>query len=108
MDGAVSGSAAGHDRQGRFTAGHSEYAAKRRRIADRLAELSLEYNASSPARQTLLLIACTHLDEAERTRNAEKRVRATNAAARILRSIPRKPEPEPAPPPLLEDLLNGG
>jgi len=82
--------------------GHSEYAAKRRRVAERLAELSLDYDASSPSQRTLLLLAAQHLDEATMTRSAERRVRAGNAANRLLRQIPRKPEP---PVPSLRELL---
>jgi len=57
-----------------------------------------------PARHSkwLLAIIARHLDDAERARSAERRVRAGNAANRLLRQIPRKPEP---PVPSLRELL---
>jgi hypothetical protein len=92
MDGSAIGAATDHDRLGRFKNGNSEYAAKRRRIAERLVQLSADYNAS-PSQQQLLAIAARHLDDAAVARTAERRVRATNAATRILRLIPHKEPP---------------
>jgi hypothetical protein len=92
MDGLAGGTVSDHDRLGRFKNGNSEYAAKRRRIAERLAQLSTDY-AASPSQQQLLAIAARHLDDAAVARTAERRVRATNAATRILRLIPRKEAP---------------
>jgi len=90
MDGAITSKAAAHDAQGRFVSGHSEYAAKRRRIAERLAKLRLDYDPS-PSQQMLLVVIAGHLDDAERCRSAIARTRATNAARRLLKDIPRKP-----------------
>ena len=42
----------------------------------------------------LLPIIARHLDDAERARTAERRVRAGNAANRLLRLIPRRKRPE--------------
>jgi hypothetical protein len=93
MDGIASGAVSDHDRLGRFTAGNTEYTAKKRRIADRIAQLSLDYDASTPSLRMLLSIAAHHLDEAERTRSPMTRTRAANAATRLLRQIPRRPPP---------------
>jgi hypothetical protein len=65
MDGTTNGAASGHDRLGRFTAGHSEYAAKRRRIETKIKQLSADYDASTPAQKLLLRAAATNLDAAE-------------------------------------------
>ena len=45
------------------------------------------------AQKQLLAIAAGHLDDAERCRSAIARTRATNAARRLLKYIPRKPPP---------------
>jgi len=93
MNGASVGAMSGHDpRNGSFTAGNSERAAKKRRIAERLANLCLDYDPS-PSQQMLLVVAAGHLDDAERCRSAIARTRATNAARRLLKDIPRKPPP---------------
>ena len=92
MDGAAT---SGHDEFGRLVRGHSEYAARKRRLAERVAKLRLDYDPS-PSQQMLLIVIAGHLDDAERCRSAIARTRATNAARRLLKDIPRKPEP-PAP-----------
>ena len=96
MDGTAGGAVAGHDRRGRFVNGHSEYAARRRRVAERLEQLCADYDASSPVNRQLLSIAAQHLDDAAVTRIAAKRASSTRAAMKILDRIPRKPEPLPA------------
>jgi len=93
MDGAASGGTTGHDRLGRFVNGHSEYAARRRRVAERLQQLCIDYDASSPVDRQLLSIAAQHLDDAAVTRMAAKRASSTRAAMKILDRIPRKPPP---------------
>jgi hypothetical protein len=93
MDGPASSSAAGHDRGGRFVNGHSEYAARRRRVAERLQELCAGYDASSPVNRQLLSLAAQHLDDAAVTRIAAKRASSTRAAMKILDRIPRNPAP---------------
>src|SRR6516225_11550336 len=90
MDGAGTGADVAHDAQGRFVSGHSEYAARKRRIAERLAQLVADYNPS-PSQKQLLVVVAGHLDDAERCRSAIARTRATNAARRLLKDIPRKP-----------------
>ena len=92
MHGSAIGAASDHDQLGRFKSGNTEYAAKRRRITERLVQLNADYDAT-PSQQQLLAIAARHLDEAATTRRAERRVSATNAAQRILRSIPRRELP---------------
>ena len=89
MDGAVT---SGHDELGRLVRGHSEYAARKRRLAERVAKLRLDYDPS-PSQQMLLVVIAGHLDDAERCRSAIARTRATNAARRLLKDIPRKPKP---------------
>ena len=113
MNGATIGAMSGHDpRNGTFTAGNSGRAAKKRHIAERFAKLRLDYDPS-PSQEMLLAVAAGHLDDAERCRSAIARTRATNAARRLLKDIPRKPGP-PAPHPLvtarelLERLGKGG
>jgi hypothetical protein len=96
MDGSVNSAAAGHDRLGRFVNGHNEYAARRRRVAERLQQLCCDYDASSPVNRQLLAIAAQHLDDAAVTRIAAKRARSTRAAMKILDRVPRKPEPLPS------------
>ena len=93
MNGATIGAMSGHDpRNGTFTAGNSGRAAKKRRIAERFAKLRLDYDPS-PSQEMLLAVAAGHLDDAERCRSAIARTRATNAARRLLKDIPRKPKP---------------
>ena len=99
--GSAIGTASDHDRRGRFVSGNTEYRAKQQRIAERVQQLALDYDPS-PSQQMLLAIIARHLDDAERARTAERRVRAGNAANRLLRQIPRKPEP---PVPSLQELL---
>jgi hypothetical protein len=104
----------GHDpRNGTFTACNSGRAAKKRRIAERLVKLRLDYDPS-PSQEMLLAVAAGHLDDAERAQSAIARTRATNAARRLLKDIPRKPPPAPYPPAATDfeksmwaDLLEG-
>ena len=97
MNGSPTGSALAHDEiTGRFRAGNSEWHARKRRIADRLARLRLDYDPS-PSQEQLLVIVARHLDDAERARPAERRVRAGNIARRLLKDIPRKPLPAQLP-----------
>jgi hypothetical protein len=79
-----------HDELGRLVRGHSEYAARKRRLAERLEKLRLDYDPS-PSQLMLLVVVAGHLDDAERARSAISRTRATNAARRLLKDIPRKP-----------------
>jgi hypothetical protein len=102
MDGSASGVVAAHDQAGRFTVGNSEYRAKQKRLAERLAQLRLDYDPS-PSQQQLLAVVARHLDDAERARSAVSRTRASNAAKRLLADIPRKPEP--SLPATLEEYL---
>ncbi len=96
MDGSASGTLAAHDPlSGRFLNGNTEYRAKQRRIAERLAQLCLDYDPS-PSQRQLLAVVARFLDDAERARSATARTRASNAAKRLLADIQRKPEP-PAP-----------
>src|SRR5215470_6173892 len=99
MDGAAS---SGHDELGRLVRGHSEYAARKRRLAERVAKLRLDYDPS-PSQQMLLVVIAGHLDDAERCRSAIARTRATNAARRLLKDIPRKP---PVQLPTARELLD--
>ena len=96
-----------------FRSGNSEYRAKKQRIAVRLAQLVAEFDPS-PAQRQLLAIIAGHLDDAERARSLVQRVRAGNAARRLLKDIPRRPLLAPHPPAatdfeksLWADLLEG-
>ena len=94
MNGATVGATTlGHDpRNGTFTAGNSGRSARKRRIAERLAKLRLDYDPSS-SQEMLLVVAAGHLDDAERAQSAIVRMRAANVARRLLKDIPRKPPP---------------
>jgi hypothetical protein len=93
MDGASVGQMSGHDpRNGRFTSGNSERAAKRNRIAKRLAELVEVYESDAASRQ-ILSVAAAALDDASNGRTLITRIRAANSARRLLASVPRKPQP---------------
>jgi hypothetical protein len=93
MDGSAPGAVAPHDRRGRFAHGNTEYQAKQQRIAEKAAQLALDYDATSPSQRMLLPIIARHLDDAERARTAERRVLAGNAANRMLRQLKRKEPP---------------
>jgi hypothetical protein len=92
MNAATAGATVGHAANGTFTAGYSGRTARKRRIAERLAQLVAEFDPS-PAQKQLLAIIAGHLDDAERCQTAIARTRATNAARRLLKDIPRKPGP---------------
>ena len=92
----MDGAANGHSASGQFRRRNNEYRAKRLRLADRLAKLRLDYDPS-PSQQMLLVVIAGHLDDAERCRSAIARTRATNAARRLLKDIPRKPPPAQLP-----------
>ena len=88
----MNGSAvSGHDALGRFTAGHSEWKARKQHIAEIAAQLASEYDTPSPVTRRLLHLAATHLYDAQSTRNAIKRQRATNCAERILGRLSPRP-----------------
>ena len=103
MDGSAIGTASGHDRRrGRFVNGNTEYRARKDRLAERVRQLALDLDPS-PSQCMLLPIIARHLDDAERGRSAIARTRATNAARRLLKDIPRRPgPPAPHPEPALE------
>jgi hypothetical protein len=108
MDGSPIGAAADHDRRGRFVSANSAYRAKQQRLAERLRRLRLDYDPS-PSQQMLLAVIARHLDDAERARTAERRVRAGNAANRLLRLIPRRKTKQASLPTLQElERLGGG
>jgi hypothetical protein len=94
MNGSANGAAAGHDSaSGQFLPRNSEYRARRLRLADRLTKLRLDYDPS-PSQEMLLVVIAGHLDDAERARTAERRVRAGNAANRLLRLITKRTRQE--------------
>ena len=109
MDGSSIGTAADHDRRGRFRVGNTEYRAKQRRLAERVRQLTLDLDPSPWQRTTLLPVIAQHLDDALRARTAERRVRAGNAANRLLRLIPRRKTKQASLPTLQElERLGGG
>ena len=75
-----------------FQSGNSEYRAKKQRIAARLAQLIADHDPT-PSQKQILAVVANHLDDAERARSLVQRVRAGNAARRLLKDIPRKPPP---------------
>ena len=101
-NGSANSAVIAHDSVGRFGPGNSEYFAKKARIADRIAQLAADYDPSPSQRQLLPIIA-RNLDDAERGRTANARVRAANAANRLLRSL-RKRRAAPLPATLKEAL----
>jgi len=54
-------------RSGRFLNGNTEYRARQQRIAERLAQLTAEYDPT-PSQVMLLAVVARHLDDAERAR----------------------------------------
>ena len=68
------------------------YRTRQEAVKERLDALLTAYKARSAADIALLSIAAIHLVDAEKARNRTQRVRATNAAMRALREIPRQPE----------------
>ena len=91
MDGSATGTAAGHDdRSGRFIHGHSEYRARKQRLAEIVQTLATEFDPT-PSQVRLLPIIARHMDDAERARPAERRIRASNTARRLMRDLKRKP-----------------
>ena len=75
-----------------FQSGNSEYRAKKQRIAARLAQLIADHDPT-PSQKQILAVVANHLDDAERARSLVQRVRAGNAARRLLKDIPRRPPP---------------
>jgi hypothetical protein len=102
MSGSEVGSNSAHDQLGRFTAGNTEYRAKRNRIAALVEQLSADYAATSGTAKALLRVAAEHLDAAAHARNNVLRSRATRMAAKTLALL--RPAPEP-PLPTLDELL---
>jgi hypothetical protein len=102
MSGSEIGSNSAHDQLGRFTAGNSEYRAKRVRIAALVEQLAADYTATSGTAKALLRIAAEHLDAAAHARNNVLRSRATRMAAKTLALL--RPVPEP-PLPSLDEML---
>jgi hypothetical protein len=104
-DGSDSRSIPGHDpATGRFQKGfRGAYRTRQEAIKQRIDALLTAYNAITPADLALLGAAATHLEDAAKARSRVNRVRATNAAVRILREIPRRPEHVPT----MDEVLNG-
>ena len=92
MDGSAVGGKAAHDQLGRFTAGNTEYTARQRRLAEIAQALAVEYD-TTPSQVRLLAIIARHLDDGERARNAERRIRASNTARRMMKDLKRRKEP---------------
>jgi len=88
--GEMDGISTDRDPAGRFTTGNRVHDAKHRRIAVKVKQLSVDYDASTPAQKLLLWAAARNLDAAEITRSAVTRERSTNVALRCLRSIQKR------------------
>jgi hypothetical protein len=93
MSGSAIGETSEHDRLGRFTAGNTEYRAKQQRLAEIVQSLAAEYDPT-PSQVRLLAIIARHMDDAERSRTAERRVKASNTVRRLLKDLRRKPQPD--------------
>src|SRR6516225_2162871 len=85
-----------------FSKGNSEYARRKLRIAERVAALALEYNATGALAKQLLQIAATHLDAASMARSNSLRSRSTRLALKVLGQLERKPPP---PKPTFDDFV---
>jgi len=92
--GSAKGTAAGHDKLGRLVPGHSEWRARKRRLAVLVEQLAVEYVATSHIARQLLSIAAAHLDQAARARSSALRGRATRLAAKTLGLLERKQKPQ--------------
>src|SRR5262249_2141071 len=106
QDGSDSRSVPGHDPvTGHFVRGfRGAYRTRQQMVAARLEALQSQYSATSPADLVLLALASVHLVGSGRARNSVHRVRAANAAMRILKQIPRKPERPETVDELLRDV----
>jgi len=93
MDGSATGAAAGHDKLGRLVPGHTEWQARKLRLAALVEQLSIDYDSRSATAQQLLAIAAAHLDQAARARSSVLRGRATRLAAKVLDRLERRPQP---------------
>src|SRR6516165_7911707 len=94
MDGSATGAAAGHDKLGRLVPGHTEWQARKLRLAALVEQLSIDYDSRSATAQQLLAIAAAHLDQAARARSSALRGRATRLAAKTLGLLERKQKPQ--------------
>jgi hypothetical protein len=103
QDGSDPRSVPGHDpATGHFVRGfRGAYKTRQQTVAARLEALTSQYKADNPADLALLALAAVHVVDSEKARNRVNRTRAANAAMRILKQIPRKPEPTPT----IEELL---
>ena len=93
MDGSATGTTEGHDKAGRLVAGHSEWRARKQRLAALVEQLSADYDSRSATARQLLEIAAAHLDQAARARSSVLRGRATRLAAKVLDRLERRPQP---------------
>ena len=95
-DGQSHSHASGHDpRTGRFMSHNTAYRTRQTRLLALMERLKASYDVDNPADLALLSIAALHLCDAETARSRNARVRATNAASRLLKNLPSK-EREPS------------
>jgi hypothetical protein len=73
-----------------FRPGNSRYRARKDRLAAILETLAAEFDPT-PSQVRLLPIIARHMDDAERARPAERRIRAANTVRRLMRDLKRKP-----------------
>jgi len=93
MDGSATGATEGHDKLGRLVPGHTEWQARKLRLAALVEQLSADYDSRSATARQLLEIAAAHLDQAARARSSVLRGRATRLAAKVLDRLERRPQP---------------
>lgn len=90
------------DRRGRVTAGNSNYFAKQKRLAERLEQLIAHFEGASAAEVQVLSTIARLFDDSERATTLTARIRASNAARRLLATI--RPPKEKPPLTLREEL----
>jgi hypothetical protein len=87
---------------GRFVGKHRDLRlARLKRIKDRLDQLRLSYDATSPGDLCTLSLVATMYADAETARSRIGRVRSTNAALRLLKTLRRIEPPKPS----IEEIL---
>jgi hypothetical protein len=102
MDGSATTPTEGHSKAGRLVAGHTEWQARKLRLAALVEQLSHDYDTHSAIAQQLVQVVAVHLDQASRTRNSTIRARSTRLIAKLLNLLERRPAP---PKPGFSDLL---
>jgi hypothetical protein len=91
-------------RTGHFVSANNGYRTRQKRVLEALESVKASYDVSNPADMAIAAIASLHLCDAELARSRVARVRATNAAVRLLKQLTRKPPKSPS----IDEVLKGG